>query len=179
LFHLSPGEGEFAGLRGAVSSLRRRHSHYGGRGARRDAPALGGADDVCLAFDYLQDLRCRRELAHIHLGEVTEGCECLAGLTASGAVNLAGIAADTLKLRLHRNDDLFRLESRRGRGRRSAGTAALAGGGDGAFGAGPRGRAVGCRMLMHRHVMPGRRPGHPEGKTPGASGCRLPDQARQ
>jgi len=121
LFHLSRGEREFAGLRGAVSSLRhrhsrRRHSHYGGRGARRDAPALGGADDVCLAFDYLQHLRCRRELAHIHLGEVTEGCECLAGLTASGAVNLAGIAADTLKLRLHRNDDLFRFESRRGRG---------------------------------------------------------------
>ena len=124
MFHLSRGEGEFAGLRGrsvasATAIAAAAIAIMVAGGAWRDAPALGGADDVCLAFDYLQDLRCRRELAHIHLGEVTEGCECLAGLTASGAVNLAGIAADTLKLRLHRNDDLFRLESRRGRGRRS------------------------------------------------------------
>jgi hypothetical protein len=54
----------------------------------------GSADDVCLTFDHL--LRCRRELAHIHLGEVTEGGERLPGLTTPGAVNLTGIAADTL-----------------------------------------------------------------------------------
>jgi hypothetical protein len=53
----------------------------------------GIADDVCLTFDHLQDLRCRRELAHIHLGEVTEGGERLPGLTTPGAVNLTGIAA--------------------------------------------------------------------------------------